>query len=79
MTHRIDASTGSFEELITQSKDILGGIPVFTGTRVPVQTLFDYLRAGDPLDKFLEDFPTVSREQVTALLEATGVQLGRAA
>jgi uncharacterized protein (DUF433 family) len=44
-----------------------------------VQTLFDYLRAGDPLDKFLDDFLTFSREQATALLEAIGVQLGKAA
>jgi uncharacterized protein (DUF433 family) len=49
--------------------DILGGTPVFVGTRVPVQTLFDYLEAGDPLAEFLEDFPTVSREQAVAALE----------
>jgi uncharacterized protein (DUF433 family) len=47
----------------------MGGTPVFVGTRVPVQTLLDYLEAGDPLDEFLEDFPTVSREQVVAVLE----------
>jgi len=50
--------------------DILGGTPVFVGTRVPFQTLLDYLEAGDPLDEFLEDFPTVSREQAVAGLEA---------
>lgn len=50
--------------------EILGGTPVFIGTRVPFQTLLDYLEAGDPLDEFLEDFPTVSREQAVAALEA---------
>ena len=50
--------------------EILGGTPVFIGTRVPFQTLLDYLEAGDPLDEFLDDFPTVSREQAVATLEA---------
>mgnify|MGYP002780542576 FL=1 len=50
--------------------EILGGTPVFIGTRVPFQTLLDYLEAGDPLDEFLEDFPTVGREQAIAALEA---------
>ncbi len=50
--------------------EILGGTPVFVGTRVPFQTLLDYLEAGDPLDEFLADFPTVSREQAIAALEA---------
>ena len=49
--------------------DILGGTPVFVGTRVPFQTLFDYLEAGDPLGEFLESFPSVSREQAVAALE----------
>ena len=49
--------------------DILGGTPVFVGTRVPAKTLFDYLEAGDPLDEFLNDFPSVSREQAIAALE----------
>lgn len=47
----------------------MGGTPVFAGTRVPVQTLLDYLEAGDSIDNFLEGFPTVSREQVIAFLE----------
>jgi uncharacterized protein (DUF433 family) len=55
---------------IHSDPDILGGTPVFIGTRVPFQTLLDYLEAGDPLDEFLEDFPTVSREQAVAALEA---------
>ena len=49
--------------------DILSGTPVFVGTRVPFQTLIQYLEAGEPLSEFLEDFPTVSREQAVAALE----------
>lgn len=47
----------------------MGGTPVFVGTRVPVETLLDYLKAGQPLSEFLEDFPTVTREQAVAALE----------
>ncbi len=47
----------------------MGGTPVFSGTRVPVQTLLDYLEAGESIDDFLEGFPSVSREQVIAILE----------
>lgn len=54
---------------IHSDPEIMGGTPVFVGTRVPVQTLVDYLEAGDPLDEFLEDFPSVSREQAIAVLE----------
>lgn len=49
--------------------DILSGTPVFVGTRVPVQSLFDYLEAGDTLDEFLRQFPSVKREQAVAALE----------
>lgn len=56
-------------QLIERSDEILGGTPVFAGTRVPVQTLIEYLEAGDRLDDFLEDFPTVTRDQATAVLE----------
>jgi uncharacterized protein (DUF433 family) len=49
--------------------EIMHGQPVFRGTRVPVQTLFDYLEAGDPLEEFLEGFPTVSRELAVEALE----------
>jgi uncharacterized protein (DUF433 family) len=49
--------------------DILGGTPVFAGTRVPVKALLDYLEAGEPLGNFLDDFPTVTREQAVAVLE----------
>jgi uncharacterized protein (DUF433 family) len=56
-------------EIISVSPDIMGGTPVFAGTRVPVQTLLDYLEAGESIDDFLEGFPTVTREQVIAFLE----------
>jgi len=52
-----------------RSPEILAGTPVFAGTRVPLQTLLDYLEAGQPLSDFLEDFPTVSRAQAVAALE----------
>jgi uncharacterized protein (DUF433 family) len=55
--------------------DILSGTPVFVGTRVPVRTLLDYLEAGDPLDEFLEDFPSVSREQAVAVLQLANQML----
>lgn len=55
--------------LITSTPEILGGTPVFSGTRVPIQTLIDYLEGGQSIDEFLEGFPTVSREQVIAFLE----------
>lgn len=59
--------------------DILGGTPVFVGTRVPVSTLLEYLEAGDPLDEFLEDFPSVERGQAIELLKmAKTVLLERA-
>lgn len=57
------------EPLITVSSDRLSGTPVFAGTRVPVQTLVDYLEAGDSLDDFLADFPSISREHTIAVLE----------
>jgi len=55
--------------LITSSPDVLGGTPVFTGTRVPVQTLIEYLEGGETIDDFLQGFPTVNRDQVIAFLE----------
>ena len=61
--------------IISTSPDIMGGTPVFAGTRVPFQTLLDYLKAGESIDDFLDGFPTVSREQVIALLEEAGKQL----
>ena len=57
------------DSVVESSPDILGGTLVFRGTRVPVTALFDYLAAGDPLERFLDHFPTVKREQAVALLE----------
>ncbi len=57
------------ESVITSNPAILGGTPVFAGTRVPVQTLIDYLEAGDSLDDFVRDFPTVTRQQAHEVLE----------
>lgn len=57
------------ESIIVRDPEILSGTPVFAGTRVPVQNLIDYLAAGDDLNEFLADFPTVSREQAQAFLE----------
>jgi uncharacterized protein (DUF433 family) len=62
---------------ITVDSNILGGIPVFAGTRVPVKALFDYLEAGDPLDVFLSSFPDVTRDQALAILEASKSSLLR--
>jgi uncharacterized protein (DUF433 family) len=55
--------------IVSRSPDILGGTPVFAGTRVPIQTLIDYLEGGESIDDFLKGFPTVTREQVIAFLE----------
>jgi uncharacterized protein (DUF433 family) len=57
------------ERVIHIDAEILGGTPVFVGTRVPVQALIDYLEGGHPLADFLDDFPTVTREQAIAALE----------
>ena len=65
--------------VIHRDPEILGGALVFTGTRVPLRTLIDYLEAGQPLADFLDDFPSVSREQaVAALEEATSALLTHA-
>ncbi|HEX3440572.1 MAG TPA: DUF433 domain-containing protein [Pseudolabrys sp.] len=55
--------------VLSRSVDVMGGAPVFAGTRVPVQTLLDYLEAGETIDDFLTGFPAVKREQVIAFLE----------
>ena len=57
------------DNIITISPDIQSGTPVFSNTRVPVKNLIDYLKGGDSMEEFLHDFPSVSREQVFALLE----------
>ena len=56
--------------VVHSDPEILGGTAVFIGTRVPVQNLFDYLEAGDRIDDFIDDFPTVTREQAIAALES---------
>lgn len=61
--------------LITSDPEILGGIPVFAGTRVPVKNFTDCLEAGDSIDEFLDDFPSVSRDQVVEFLEEARAQL----
>jgi len=58
-----------FGQIINIDKDILGGTPVFYGTRVPIKNLFDYLETGDTIETFLEDFDGVSKSQVIKLLE----------
>ncbi|MCX6636816.1 MAG: DUF433 domain-containing protein [Acidobacteria bacterium] len=57
------------ESVVVKSGEVLGGTPVFAGTRVPFQTFIEYLEAGETLDGFLDDFPTVSREQAVSALE----------
>jgi uncharacterized protein (DUF433 family) len=59
----------SKETVYHTDPEIMSGAPVFVGTRVPIKNLFDYLAAGDSLNEFLEDFPSVSREQAVALME----------
>ncbi len=64
-------------KLVTRSPDRAWGAAVFAGTRVPVETLFDYLEAGETLDEFLRQFPTVTREQAVAVLESAKRQAVR--
>ena len=64
------------ESAIHTDPEILGGTPVFVGTRVPVRALIDYLEGGDSLDQFLSDFPSVTRDQAVAALEEAAAALG---
>jgi uncharacterized protein (DUF433 family) len=66
--HQLDLQPPERLAVLERSPEILGGLPVFRGTRVPVRVLLDYLGAGDSLDTFLDDFPSVRREQALALL-----------
>ena len=66
-------------KFISISPDVMGGTTVFTNTRVPIQTLLDYLKAGESIDDFLDGFPTVKREQVIYFLEELGRSLLSAA
>ena len=67
------------QPVISCSPDVMGGTPVFVGTRVPVQTLLDYLEAGESIDDFLGGFPSVTREQVVKFLEQAKDRLVAAA
>ena len=67
------------KSIVTSSPEVMGGVPVFAGTRVPVETLFDYLEEGESIDDFLKGYPGVSRKQVVAILEQAKATLGRRA
>jgi uncharacterized protein (DUF433 family) len=71
-------STEVETQIISRSPNILSGTPVFAGTRVPVQTIIDYVAGGHSLDEFLDDFPTVRREQALELLQQIKEQLADA-
>jgi uncharacterized protein (DUF433 family) len=62
----------TIKEIVHSDPEIMGGTPVFVGTRVPVRILLDYLEGGDPLEEFLENYPSVSREQSVAFIEEAG-------
>lgn len=64
-----------YSQIINTDPEIMGGTPVFTGTRVPIKTLLDYLKAGESINDFLDGFPTVTREQAIALLSEAEKQL----
>ena len=61
--------TVDLSQIVHSDPDILGGTPVFVGTRVPIQSLFDHLEAGESIEDFLEGFPSVKREQIIAILK----------
>ncbi len=72
---KISPTALTTDQVVTRSPKRMSGAPVFAGTRVPVKTLFDYLAAGDPLDRFLDHFPDVSRAQAVARLEQIGKEV----
>lgn len=67
------------DSVVSISKEVMGGTPVFAGTRVPIQTLIDFLTAGDTIDDFIDGFPTVSRGQVIEYLEQAEAQMEKLA
>jgi uncharacterized protein (DUF433 family) len=69
------SSVMGLDDLVHSDRDILGGTPVFRGTRVPLKNLVDYLAAGDTLEEFLDAFPSVKREQALAVLEIAAKEL----
>jgi len=68
-------SNGTLSEVFHCDPEVMGGTPVFTGTRVPVQNLVDYLEGGESIDEFLAGFPTVKRQQVIGFIEAAAERL----
>jgi uncharacterized protein (DUF433 family) len=66
------AAPPEVRDIVESTPDVMSGTPVFRGTRVPVQTLLDHLEAGETLDRFLADFPTVQRKQAVQFLELAG-------
>lgn len=64
----------TLEEIVSIKPDVMHGTAVFAGTRVPIQALLDYLEAGDSLDEFLDDFPSVTREQAVRFIDLAGRQ-----
>lgn len=79
LTSPAESAMSSQPPVIHSDAEILGGTPVFVGTRVPARALIDYLEGGHPLDEFLDDFPSVSREQAIAALELAREALLRVA
>jgi len=67
------------DSVVHKDPEVMHGTPVFLGTRVPVQSLFDYIEAGDPLERFLDHFPTVTKEQAVKALEEAADLMKRAA
>jgi len=67
------------QPVVSSDPEVLGGVPVFAGTRVPIRTLIDYLESGEALDTFLSDFPTVSRAQAIAALDQAAEALASSA
>lgn len=69
MSYNIRMHQQALSHVISVTPDVMGGTPVFTGTRVPIQTFLDYIQAGETINDFLAGFPTVKREQLNAFLE----------
>ena len=75
LTYNVDMKNS----MVEISKEVMGGTPVFAGTRVPIETLIDFLAAGDTIDDFIEGFPTVGRDQVIEYLHQAEAQMERLA
>jgi uncharacterized protein (DUF433 family) len=66
------SAADAISEVVSVDREVVSGTPVFKGTRVPIQALLDHLEAGDPLDKFLNSFPSVTRQQAVRFIELAG-------